>query len=63
MVQECFRHAKAIGTWGDGSQAFTASGVEESAAGVVTGDAAGEVLSEVTGLLAEHRVWNRSGAG
>jgi len=59
LVQECFRHAKAIGVWGDGAEALTAAGVEPSAPGVVTGDGPAAVLEGLTGLLAQHRVWER----
>ena len=62
LVQECFRHAKAIGVWGDGAEALTAAGVEPSAPGIVTGDAPDAVLSGLTELLGQHRVWERHAA-
>jgi catalase len=56
MLDECFRHAKAIGAWGDG-RAATSSVADAS--GVVVGDTAAEVLEEVQQLMAAHRVWDR----
>ncbi|MET3961559.1 catalase [Marmoricola sp. OAE513] len=59
LVQECFRHAKAIGAWGSGATALELAGVDAAAPGVVTGSSASAVLGEVAKLLAEHRVWER----
>jgi catalase len=59
LVEECFRHAKAIGAWGSGSDALTVSGCPAGAAGVVVGDDATAVLDQVVGLLGSHRVWER----
>jgi catalase len=58
MVEECFRHAKVIGAWGEGVQVLHSTGVA-GAAGVVTGDDAADVLAEVQSLMAGHRVWER----
>ncbi|WP_281284287.1 catalase [Nocardioides litoris] len=59
LVQEAFRHGKAIGAWGAGTDAVVASGVDVGAAGVVTGDDPAEVFTAVQGLLGAHRVWDR----
>ncbi|MEU5695054.1 catalase [Actinosynnema sp. NPDC020468] len=53
LVEETYRHAKAIGAWGTGT---TAAG---TGPGVVVGDTPGDVVDEVVALLAEHRVWAR----
>ncbi|MGC5051470.1 catalase [Micromonospora sp. DT48] len=58
MVDECWRHAKAIGAWGTGVTALEQSGVVGTP-GVVTGDSATEVLAAVGQLMAGHRVWER----
>ena len=58
MVQECWRHSKVVGAWGDGVRAVAEAGADGSA-GVVLGDAGTEVLGEVGRLLAQHRVWER----
>ena len=59
LVQEAFRHGKAIGVWGDGAQSLVAAGVDPSAPGVVSADAPLEVLAEVSTLMGAHRVWER----
>jgi catalase len=58
MVEECWRHGKAIGAWGAGAKALEAHGFAGSA-GVVTGDSAAAVFTEVQTLMASHRVWER----
>jgi catalase len=59
LVEECYRHAKAIGAWGRGVDALAAGGCTADDAGVVVGDSGSAVLGEVLGLLASHRVWER----
>ncbi|HVX53895.1 catalase [Nocardioides sp.] len=61
LVQEVFRQAKAIGAWGDGDAALTAAAVDAAAPGVVVGDSGEQVLTELAGLLAKHRAWERVG--
>ncbi|MDG4834430.1 catalase [Solwaraspora sp. WMMD1047] len=58
MVEECWRHAKAIGAWNGGTEVLRQAGVTGSP-GVVTGDTGTEVLTAVQQLLAAHRVWER----
>ncbi|WP_082748329.1 catalase [Nocardioides jensenii] len=58
MVEECWRQAKAIGADRVGTDVLAACGVDGST-GVVTGDDADSVLTEVQGLMASHRVWER----
>jgi catalase len=58
MLEECYRHAKVIGAWGDGVQALGAAGVTVGS-GVVTGEDAAAVFGEVQSLMANHRVWER----
>jgi catalase len=58
LVQECWRHAKAIGAWGAGASALQDAGVAGTP-GVVTGDSATAVFTEVKALMALHRVWER----
>ena len=57
LLEECFRHAKAIGAWGDGRDVVTASGCVGP--GVVTGEDAEQVLADLQELMAAHRVWER----
>ncbi len=58
LLQECFRHAKAIGAWGAGVSALEHAGVAVSA-GVFTGDDPAAVFAEVHAALGAHRVWER----
>ncbi|WP_240181922.1 catalase [Nocardioides sp. 616] len=60
MVQECFRHSKAIGAWGAGAPLLDAAGVAGSA-GVVSGDDAETVVAGLLELMKTHRVWERFG--
>jgi catalase len=58
LLQECFRHAKAIGAWGAGAAALEVAGVPD-AAGVFTSDDPAAVFAEVHTALGAHRVWER----
>jgi catalase len=59
LLEETFRHAKVIGAWGTGVQALGNAGLAGDDVGVVAGDDASAVLTEVLDLLAGHRVWDR----
>jgi catalase len=58
LVDECWRHAKAIGAWGAGAGVLQEAGVAGTP-GVVTADSATGALTAVRELLAAHRVWER----
>ncbi|SCF28279.1 catalase [Micromonospora mirobrigensis] len=58
MVQECWRHAKAIGAWGTGVTVLERAGVAGTP-GVVTGEDGSDTLAAVQSLMAAHRVWDR----
>ncbi|WP_089299251.1 catalase [Actinoplanes regularis] len=58
LVDECWRHAKAIGGWGAGAELLRRSGLADTP-GVVTQESATGVLAAVQQLMAEHRVWER----
>ena len=59
LVQECFRHAKALGAWGAGLEALEFAGVMSEDTGIVAGDDPAGVLTAVHELLGAHRVWER----
>ncbi|MBC7272710.1 MAG: catalase, partial [Streptomyces sp.] len=61
LLQEAFRHGKAIGVWAGGEAALTAAGVPVDAPGVVVADSGTAALEQVTRLLGRHRVWERFG--
>ncbi|SCL55544.1 catalase [Micromonospora chersina] len=58
LVEEAWRHAKAIGAWGAGADVLRQAGVAGSP-GVVTGGSGGEVFGAVQQLMSAHRVWER----
>jgi catalase len=59
MLTEAFRHAKAIGGWGDATDALSAAGCSTDAPSVVLADSPTDALSQLTDLLGTHRVWER----
>jgi catalase len=61
MLAEAFRHPKAIGGWGDATDALSAAGCPTDAPGVVLTDTPTDALSQLTDLLGTHRVWERFG--
>ena len=62
LIDECWRHAKAIGAWGPGREALEAR-TAPGGAGLVLGDDGHAVLGEITALMESHRVWERFPAG
>ena len=61
LLEECFRHAKVIGAWGDGVTALDVSGVT-GAPGIVRAETGPEALARVQEQMAAHRVWERFAA-
>jgi catalase len=59
MVQECYRHAKVIGVWGNGEAALVEAGCSAGDLGIAVGDTPADVFAEVQTLLGTHRVWDR----
>lgn len=62
LIDECWRHSKAIGAWAEGRAALE-SRTATGAPGLVTGADGLEVFGEIHRLLAFHRVWERFPAG
>lgn len=58
LVEECWRHAKAIGAWGAGVTVLEQAGVAGTP-GVVAAGSGAEALTAVQQLMAAHRVWER----
>lgn len=61
MVQEAYRHAKAIFAVPDARGVLAAAGVDESAAGVVVAAEAAVLVEALEVALGRHRVWDRFG--
>jgi catalase len=58
LVGEAWRHAKAIGAWGDGVAVLQQVGVADTP-GVVGAESGPSAFTAVQQLLAAHRVWQR----
>jgi catalase len=58
LVDECWRHAKAIGAWGAGVTVLEQEAVA-GAPGVVTAESGEAAFTAVQQLLSAHRVWER----
>jgi catalase len=59
LLNEAYRHAKPLGGWATVPEVWDAAGAPATAPGVILGEDPAAVLSEVTGLLRHHRVWER----
>ncbi|MGA8257020.1 MAG: catalase [Nocardioides sp.] len=60
LIEECWRHGKALGAWGEGVRALAACGFDDTGApGVVTADDGTALLEELRALMGAHRVWER----
>ncbi|NVN49770.1 catalase [Mycolicibacterium hippocampi] len=63
LLQELFRHCKALGAWGDGVSLLDAAGIDRAAPGVLIGsDADKPFTTELVTALGKHRVWERADA-
>jgi catalase len=61
MLQEAYRHLKAVGAWGDGVEVLRAAGIDPEAPGVLTGKKANAKLAAATvAALGLHRAWDRT---
>jgi len=58
LIDECWRHAKAIGAWGAGASVLHGAGLA-GAPGVVTAETGAGAFTAVQQLLGAHRVWER----
>jgi catalase len=61
LLQEAFRHCKAMGAWGDGTAVLEAAGIGLDSPGVIVADGVDKsftnALVQAVGL---HRVWDRA---
>jgi catalase len=61
MLQEAFRHLKAVGAWGDGVEVLSAAGIEPAAPGVLIGKKPGtKMTAGLIAALGMHRAWDRT---
>ncbi|WP_292647429.1 catalase-related domain-containing protein [Nocardioides sp.] len=59
LIEEIFRHGKALLAWGDGGEAVATAGIAVPAPGVKSLKSGAEVAAELPDLLAAHRSWER----
>jgi catalase len=59
LLQEAFRHGKAIGCWGAGARALELAGITPGTSGVVAGTDPASTLTDVQAAMAKHRAWER----
>lgn len=59
LVQEAYRHAKAIALVDAGAGVLDAAGIDPSSPGVIASDDPAVLVERVTEALALHRVWER----
>jgi catalase len=61
MLQEAFRHLKAIGAWGDGVEVLADAGIQPDYPGVLVGRRANAKLAAgLVTALGMHRAWDRA---
>jgi catalase len=61
MLQEAYRHLKAVGAWGDGVEVLRTAGIDVEAPGVLTGAKSDKTLAAgLVGALGLHRAWDRT---
>ncbi len=60
LLQEAFRHFKAIAAWGDGLEVLQDAGIGPDAAGVLSADGVDKAfVAQLQTALGLHRVWDR----
>ncbi|GAA2568627.1 catalase CatB [Winogradskya consettensis] len=61
LLQEAFRHAKAIGAWGDGEQALLTAGIDTTAPGILLSDGVSSAYTkDLIKAVGLHRAWDRA---
>ncbi|MCW2557299.1 MAG: catalase [Mycobacterium sp.] len=61
LLQEAFRHCKAVGAWGDGTAALAAAGIDVDGPGVLVADGVDKSFTDaLVSAVGLHRVWERA---
>ncbi len=61
LLQELYRHCKAVGAWGDGVGVLTGAGIPADGPGVLHGDVADKTFAaELIAAVGLHRAWERA---
>ena len=62
LLQEAYRHCKALAAWGDGEAILVGAGIDLDAPGVWVGESADkEFTSTLVATVGLHRAWDRAG--
>ncbi|HWA64757.1 MAG TPA: catalase [Mycobacteriales bacterium] len=60
LLQEAYRHCKAVGAWGDGELVLSEAGIDPAAPGVIRGKKAdNDYVPLLIEALGRHRAWDR----
>ncbi len=63
LLQEAYRHCKALGAWGNGSAVLEDAGIPLSGEGMVTGKVVGKAFTDqLVASIGLHRAWARAEA-
>jgi catalase len=63
LLQEAFRHAKALGAWGTGRTVLEMAGISADSAGVMTGNSVAKAFTDrLIAAVGLHRTWDRAPA-
>jgi len=61
LLQEAFRHCKAMAAWGDGSAILEAAGIASDGPGVLVGESVVKAFTgELFAAMGLHRAWDRA---
>ncbi len=61
LLQEAYRHCKALAAWGDGDAVLTGSGIDLDAPGVAVGASVDKAFTDtLVTALGLHRAWDRA---
>jgi catalase len=61
LLQEAFRHCKAIAAWGDATAVLEAAGIATDSLGVITGNSVVKAFTDkLVAALGLHRAWDRA---
>lgn len=59
LLDEAYRHGKAIGGWGNTSRILRAAGIREDGPGIAFADTPAKTVKDLVRALAAHRAWER----
>jgi catalase len=61
LLQEAYRHCKALGAWGSGAEMLTLAGIDLDAPGVLVADSVNRAFTEQAfDAIGLHRAWDRA---